>query len=219
MSVVTTLLAPITQRAPIVTPLVTTTFAPQPDVVAEPRRPLAVEALPGDRLRRVVEAVVGVGDEAAVGGHAVIADLDEAGRRDHHALVQEDAAPDPDAPGVAGAVSQTPRSSSVPSPISRRPSRSSSSIRRSPATCANARRRASSRCSASRFQGSEPRWYQRHLTHHRRRSDSCRTLAHGASVPDAPAHDPLQVRPIPCNRADSASDGTALRAAADRPEA
>ena len=46
MSWVTTLFAPITQRSPIVTPLVTTTLAAEPAVVADPRRPLGLEPLP-----------------------------------------------------------------------------------------------------------------------------------------------------------------------------
>src|SRR5213078_2006354 len=41
----------------------------EPAVVADPRRPLRREALPGDRPVRVVEAVLGVGDEAAVREH------------------------------------------------------------------------------------------------------------------------------------------------------
>ena len=57
MSRVTTLFAPITQRSPIVTPLVTTTFAPHHTLSSDPRRPLAGEALPGDGQLRVVEAV------------------------------------------------------------------------------------------------------------------------------------------------------------------
>ena len=172
--------APITERAPIVTPLVTTTFAPSQTLSPSRVGPLLSKPCQVIGLRRVVEAVVGVGDEAAVGGHAVVADLDEAGRGDHHALVEEDAARRSGSGPRRRAVSQTPRSSSVPSPISRRPSRSSSSTSPLTGHLANARRRASSRCSASRFQGSAPRWYQRHLSHHRRRSDSRRGLAHGA---------------------------------------
>ena len=74
-SVVTPESAPITHRSPIVTPLVITRGA-APHVVADARRALRGEALPGDRLVGVVEAVVAVGDEAAVGEHAVLADLD-----------------------------------------------------------------------------------------------------------------------------------------------
>ena len=60
-----------------------------PDVVADPGRALGGEALPGDRLVGVVEAMVAVGDEAAVGEHAVLADLDELDGGDHHAEVEE----------------------------------------------------------------------------------------------------------------------------------
>ena len=42
----TTLFAPITQRSPTVTPLVTTTLAPHQTLSPDPRRPLAREALP-----------------------------------------------------------------------------------------------------------------------------------------------------------------------------
>src|SRR3954453_21539492 len=68
-----------------------------PHVVADPRRPLRREPLPRDRPARVVEAVVAVGDEAAVGEHAVAADLDERGRGDHHADVEERPLADPHA--------------------------------------------------------------------------------------------------------------------------
>src|SRR3954452_22767018 len=60
-----------------------------PDVVADARRALGGEALPGHRLGQVVEAMVGVGDEAAVCEHAVVADLDELLGGDHHVEVEE----------------------------------------------------------------------------------------------------------------------------------
>ena len=88
-SVVTTELAPITQRSPIVTPLVIDDVGAAPDVVADARRALGREALPRDRLVGVVEAVVAVGDEAAVGEHAVLADLDQLDGGDLHAEVEE----------------------------------------------------------------------------------------------------------------------------------
>ena len=96
MSDVTTELAPITHRSPIVTPLVTTTCAPHQTLSPIRVGPLAREALPRDRPDGVVEAMVGVGDEAAVGEHAVLADLDQLERRHHHAEVQERAGADPD---------------------------------------------------------------------------------------------------------------------------
>ena len=70
-SSVTTQLAPMTQRSPIVTPLVTTTLAPHQTLSPTRVGPLGREPLPGDGPGRVVEAVVAVGDEAAVGEHAV----------------------------------------------------------------------------------------------------------------------------------------------------
>ena len=90
----TTLLAPITQRSPIVTPLVTTTLAPHQTLSPIRVGPLAGEALPGDRLCRIVEAVGAVGDEAAVGEHAVVADLDQLHRGHHHRDVEERARAD-----------------------------------------------------------------------------------------------------------------------------
>jgi hypothetical protein len=89
MSLVTTLFAPITQRSPIVTPL------------ADACRALAGESLPCHRPLRVVEAVVGVGYEAAVGEHAVVSDLDQPDRGHHHRDVEEGAGADPDA-GLVG---------------------------------------------------------------------------------------------------------------------
>ena len=80
-SSVTTLLAPITQRSPIVTPLATTTFAPHQTLSPTRVGPLLAEALPGHRAVGIVEAVVSVGDEAAVGEHAVLADLHQPDRR------------------------------------------------------------------------------------------------------------------------------------------
>ena len=53
----TTLFAPITQRSPIVTPVVTTTLAPHHTLSPIRVGPLAGETLPGDRLVGVVEAV------------------------------------------------------------------------------------------------------------------------------------------------------------------
>src|ERR1700722_4323714 len=69
----------------------------QPAVVADACGPLAVEALPGDWLVGVVEAMVGVGYEAAVGQHAVLAYLHEILGGDHHAAVEEAAGADLDA--------------------------------------------------------------------------------------------------------------------------
>ena len=68
---VTTVLAPITQRSPIVTPLVTTTLAPHHTLSPMRVGPLVVKPCHGTGQLGVVEAVVAVGDEAAVGEHAV----------------------------------------------------------------------------------------------------------------------------------------------------
>ena len=85
MSSVTTLFAPITLRSPDGHAARDHHVRPAPDVVADPGRPLAREALPGDRLVGVVEAMVRVRHEAAVREHAVIADLHELGGCDHDA--------------------------------------------------------------------------------------------------------------------------------------
>ena len=95
MSCVTTEFAPITQRSPIVTPLVMTTWAPHQTLSPIRVGPLLVNPCHGTGTLRVVEAVAGIGDEAAVGEHAVLTDLDELGRGDHHAEVQERAGADP----------------------------------------------------------------------------------------------------------------------------
>ena len=94
MSVVTTELAPITQRSPIVTPLVTTTLAPHQTLSPMRVGPLDVKPCQVIGLSGIVEAVVAVGDEAAVGEHAVLADLDQLDRRDLDAEVEECAAAD-----------------------------------------------------------------------------------------------------------------------------
>ena len=76
-----------------------------------------------------------------------------------------------------GAVIHTCGSSSVPGPISRRPSCSASSTLPCTGQRANASRRASSQCRRARFQGSAPRSYQRHFCHHSR---ACRASMRGS---------------------------------------
>ena len=76
MSRVTTELAPITQRSPTLTPLVTAQLTPNQQLAPISTGPLGREALPGDRQVGIVEAVLGVADEAAVGEHRVVADRD-----------------------------------------------------------------------------------------------------------------------------------------------
>ena len=127
---------------------------------------LGREALPGDGPVAVVEAVVAVGDEAAVGEHAVRADLDEPDAGDHDAEVEERALADAHARRRPGAVIHTPGSSSVPAPTSRRPSRSASSTLPWTGQRTNASRRANSQWIRARFQGSVLRSYQRHFCSH-----------------------------------------------------
>ena len=91
MSRVTTLFAPITQRSPIDTPLVTTTFAPHQTLSPTRVGPLLVKPCHGTGRSGSSKRCVAVGDEAAVGEHAVIADLDQLDRGDHHADVEEGA--------------------------------------------------------------------------------------------------------------------------------
>ena len=93
----TTELAPITQRSPIVTPLVTTTWAPHQTLSPMRVGPLLVKPCHGTgrvgSSKRWFESVI----DAAVGEHAVLADLDQVQRGDHHADVEEAAATDADA--------------------------------------------------------------------------------------------------------------------------
>ena len=69
---------------------------PEPAVGADPHRPARDEALFGDRLVGIVVAVVRVADEAVVGEHHVVADLDPLGGREHRVLVEKAAVPDLD---------------------------------------------------------------------------------------------------------------------------
>ena len=168
MSRVTTLLAPITQRSPMVTPLVTTTLAPHQTLSPTRVGPLAREALPGHGPVRVVEAVGAVRDEAAVGEHAVVADLDQLDRGDHHADVEKRARADPDAgAGPARSATRAARAGCARRPRAGPRANASSTL---PCTGqrAKARRRANSRWMRARFQGSALRSYQRHFCHHRR---------------------------------------------------
>ena len=165
MSLVTTLLAPITQRSPMLTPLVTTTPAPSQQldpIRVGPRlsKPCQVIGLAGSSKRWLA-----IRDEAAVGEHAVRADLDQLLGGDHHAEVQERALADGHA-RRPGAVIHTPGSSSTPSPTFSQPSRSASSTLPSTGQRANASRRMSSQWMLARFHGSELRSYQRHFWRH-----------------------------------------------------
>ena len=126
MSCVTTLLAPITQRSPMLTPLVTTTFAPSQQLSPIRVGPLLSKPCQVIGVSGSSKRWLGVGDEAAVGEHAVLADLDQLLGGDHHAHVQELPAPIRTR-ALPGAVIHTPGSSSTPAPTSRRPSRSASS--------------------------------------------------------------------------------------------
>ena len=190
---VTTLFAPITQRSPMLTPLVTTTFAPSQQLSPMRVGPLLVEALPGDRPLRIVEAVGGVRDEAAVGEHAVVADLDQLLGGDHHAHVQELPAPmrTRALPGSGDPHVRLEQHAGARSPGAPRAA--------PPARCrgrgqrTNASRRMNSQWIRARFHGSELRSYQRHFCAHRRsrprerlqRIRSCRRFAAAASPPPA----------------------------------
>ena len=81
----TTLFAPITHRSPIVTPLVTTTLAPHQTLSPMRVGPLVVKPCQVTGWSGSSKRWDAVGDEAAVGEHAVVADLDQLHRRDHHA--------------------------------------------------------------------------------------------------------------------------------------
>ena len=94
---VTTLLAPITQRSPTVTPLVITTFAPHQTLSPTRVGPLLMKPCQVIGWSGSSKRWLRVGDEAAVGEHAVIADLDEVLRGDHHPDVEERPCADPDA--------------------------------------------------------------------------------------------------------------------------
>ena len=166
MSVVTTLLAPITQRSPIVTPLVTTTLAPHQTLSPMRVGPLVVKPCHVTGRSRVVEAVVAVGDEAAVGEHAVRADLDELDRGDHHAEVEERALADAHARVAGRGDPHAAARAASAAPISRRPSRSASRTLPCTGQRTNASRRASSQWMRARFQGSVLRSYQRHFCSH-----------------------------------------------------
>ena len=177
MSSVTTLLAPITQRSPTVTPLVITTFAPHQTLSPDARRALAGEPLPGDRLVRVVEAVVRVGHEAAVGEHAVIADLDEVLRRHHHGDVEEGPGADADPALVRDRqphvrLEQRVLAHLEPAVAERL---EHVAVDRPARECAPA---GHSRWIAIRFHGSELRSYQRHFRH------QIRAPFHRGSFPD-----------------------------------
>ena len=173
MSVVTTLLAPITQRSPIVTPLVTTTFAPHQTLSPMVVGPLEVKPCQVIGCVGVVEAVVAVGDEAAVGEHAVLADLDQLDRRDLHAEVEE--ACRRRCGSGPSRVSQTFGSSSTCSPSVRRPSANISRIspvdRPAGESSGALRTRSGSEPGSS---GSELRSYQRHFCAHSLRSSEPR---------------------------------------------
>ena len=69
----------------------------EPAVRPDPHGALRLEPLPGDRLGRVVVAMVGVADEAVVGEHHVVSDLDQLESREHRVAVEEAPLPDPDA--------------------------------------------------------------------------------------------------------------------------
>ena len=152
----------MTLRRPIVTPLVTTTCAPSQTLSPMPDRTLRREALPRHRGAEVLEAVVAVGDHAAVRRHAVLADLHAFDRGDHDPEIDQACRRRCEMRPVSD-VSHTPGSKYACGPISRRPSRSIPRALPCIGPRANAWRRASSACSAKRFHGRRERWYQRHF--------------------------------------------------------
>ncbi len=92
----TTELAPITHALPHRHPAGHRAVDAEPAVGADLDRALRGEALPGDRQLGVVEAVLGIADEAAVGEHHVVADRHPFLRGDHRAPVEEAARADLD---------------------------------------------------------------------------------------------------------------------------
>ena len=113
----TTEFAPITARSPISTPPVTTQLTPNQTLSPILTGPRASKPCAGDRLVGVVVAMVGVADEAAVGEHHVVADLDPLDRREHRASVEKAAARRSGSRASGPSVSQQPGSSRVASPI------------------------------------------------------------------------------------------------------
>jgi hypothetical protein len=65
MSLVTTELAPMTDRRPIRTPLVTTTLAPSHTLSSNTVGPFAARSLLGNRHDGIAEPVIPIGDVAA----------------------------------------------------------------------------------------------------------------------------------------------------------
>ncbi len=86
----------------MVTPLVTTTFAPSQQFSPIRVGPFVWKPCHGTGCLGVVVAVARVGHEAAVRQHAVLADLHQLLRGDHHPEVQERPLPDPHARAPRG---------------------------------------------------------------------------------------------------------------------
>src|SRR4051794_38853202 len=165
MSVVTTLLAPITERSRIVTPLATTTFAPHQTL--SPMRvgpfdvnPCQVTGRPGSSKRwlpSVTKQPLASMQWLPISTRPVDATITPM-LRNVPSPMRTRAAP--------GAVIHTFGSSSVPAPISSRPSRSASSTLPWTGQRTNASRAANSQWIRARFHGSALRSYQRHFCHH-----------------------------------------------------
>src|SRR4051812_16111424 len=184
MSVVTTLLAPITQRSPIVTPLVTTTFAPHQTL--SPMRvdpfdvkPCQVTGRAGSSKRwlpSVTKQPLASMQWLPISTSAVAATITPMLRNVPSPMRMR---------AGAGAVSQTFGSNSVPAPTSSRPSRSASSTLPWIGQRANAPRPASSQWMRARFHGSELCSYQRHFCHQslaRRASTAASSRASASDV-------------------------------------
>src|SRR3954454_1917399 len=166
-SVVTTLLAPITQRSPMVTPLVTTTCAPHHTLSAIRVGPLVLKPCQGTGLwgsskrwlPSVTKQPLANMQCSPISTSSTAAIMTVRFRNDPPPVRMR--------PG-AGAVSQTPGSNSTCGPSSSRPSRSISSTSPWIGQRAKASRRASSRWIAARRCGSVLRGYTRHFCSHRR---------------------------------------------------
>src|SRR4051812_2073080 len=164
---VTTEFAPITQRSPIVTPLVTTTCAPHHTLSAIRVGPLVLKPCQGTGLwgsskrwlPSVTKQPLANMQCSPISTSSTAATMTFRFRNDPPPIRMR--------PG-AGAVSQTPGSKSTCGPSSSRPSRSISSTSPWIGQRAKDSRRASSRWIAARRYGSVLRWYQRHFCSHRR---------------------------------------------------
>ncbi len=162
MSCVTTLLAPITQRSPIVTPLVTTTFAPSHTLSPMRVGPLEEKPCHGTGLSgsskrwlaSVTKQPLASMQCDPISTRSCAATITAMFRNVPSPMLTVASSP---------SVIQTFGSSSVFAPICRRPSRSASRTLPCSGRRANASRRMSSQWIRARLHGSALRSYQRHF--------------------------------------------------------